>query len=59
MMQRFVSDRSKENLKSSASNTNEDNKEESNEPDYGKDEDQLGEEQEEETTGEITSTTRN
>ena len=51
---RFVSDKSKEKLKSSA-NVNEHGKEESNEPDY--DEDQLDEEQEEEKTREITSTT--
>jgi hypothetical protein len=42
---RFVSNRSKENLKSS----NEVDKEESNEPDYDEDEDQLEEEQGEET----------
>ena len=54
---RFVSSRSKENLKSSTNNENE--KEESNKPDYNEDKDQLEEEQEEET-GEITSaTTRN
>jgi hypothetical protein len=55
---KFVSDRSKENIKSSSSNsnTNEDDKE-SHEPDYDEDEDkdQLEEEQEEET-GEITTT---
>jgi hypothetical protein len=44
---RFVSDRQKEKLKSSA-NSNEDDKEESNEPDYNEDEDQLEEKQEEE-----------
>ena len=46
---KFVSDRSKENLKSSSnnSNTNEDDKE-SHEPDYDKDKEQLEEEQEEE-----------
>jgi hypothetical protein len=49
---RFVSSKSKQNLKSSA----EDDKEESNEPDYDEDKDQLEEEQEEET-GEITGTT--
>jgi predicted transcriptional regulator len=47
---RFVSSKSKENLKSST----EDDKEESNEPDYDEDDDQLEEEQEEET-GEITT----
>jgi hypothetical protein len=41
---RFVSTRSKENLKSSC----EDDKEESNEPDYDEDQDQLEEQQEEE-----------
>ncbi|MFL6363786.1 MAG: hypothetical protein ACJ719_01075 [Nitrososphaeraceae archaeon] len=50
---RFVSQKSKENLKSSTS-SNEDEKEESKEPDYDEDEDQLEEEQEEET-GEITT----
>ena len=50
---RFVSQRSKENLKSSSGNNNEDDKEESNEPDYDEEKDQLEEEQEEET-GEIT-----
>jgi Bacterial regulatory protein, arsR family len=49
---RFVSDRSKENQKSSMSNSNEDENE-SNEPDYSEDE-QLEEEQKEET-GEITA----
>jgi hypothetical protein len=34
---RFVSDRSKEKLKSSCSNGNEDHKEESEEPDHGED----------------------
>ena len=54
---RFVSQKSKENLKrSSSSNTNEDEKEESSQPDYDEeDEDRLEEEQEEETTGEITT----
>ena len=47
---RFVSSKSKENLKSST----EGDKEESNETDYDEDKDQLEEEQEEET-GEITT----
>jgi hypothetical protein len=47
---RFVSQKSKESLKSST----EGDKEESKGPDYGEDEDQLGEEQEDET-GEITT----
>jgi hypothetical protein len=51
----FVSDRSKENLKSSSSSNDEDDKEQSKEPDYDEDEDQLEEEQEEES-GEITTT---
>jgi hypothetical protein len=48
---RFVSQKSKENLKSSTegNNNSEHNKEESNEPDYNEDKDQLEEEQEEET----------
>jgi hypothetical protein len=50
---RFVSQRSKENLKPSPSNSNEDDKE-SREPDYNEDEDQL-EEKEEEETGEMTT----
>jgi hypothetical protein len=50
---RFVSDRSKEKLKSSHI-SNEDDKEESNEHHYDEDKDQLEEEQEEET-GEITT----
>jgi predicted transcriptional regulator len=45
---RFVSQRSKEKVKSD-SDSNEDDKEESNEPDFDDDEDQLEEEQEEET----------
>jgi Trp operon repressor len=49
---RFVSQKSKENLKPNSSSSNES---ESNEPDYGEDTDQLGEEQEEEA-GEITTT---
>ena len=49
---RFVSSRSKENVKSSI----EGDKEESKEPDYDEDKDQLEEEQEEEA-GEITATT--
>jgi predicted transcriptional regulator len=48
---RFVSSKTKENLKSSS----EGDKEESNEPDYDEDEDQLEEEQEEQT-GEIRTT---
>jgi hypothetical protein len=52
---RFVSQRSKEKIKSD-SDSNEDDKEESNEPDFDDDEDQLEEEQEEET-GEISNTT--
>jgi hypothetical protein len=47
---RFVSSKTKENLKSST----EGDKEESNEPDYDEDEDQL-EEEREEKTGEITT----
>jgi hypothetical protein len=43
---RFVSDRSKEKLKSSA-NDSEHNKEESREPDYDEDEDRLEEQEEE------------
>ena len=48
---RFVSQKSKENLKSS----NEGDKEESNEPDYDEDKDQLEEEQEEQTGKAITN----
>jgi hypothetical protein len=51
---RFVSQRSKENLKSSSGNNNEDDKEESNEPHYVDDKDEELEKQQEET-GEITS----
>jgi hypothetical protein len=47
---RFVSSKTKENLKSSSDG----DKEESNEPNYDEDKDQLEEEQEEET-GEITT----
>ena len=47
---RFVSQKSKENLKSTSSSSNDD---ESNEPDYNEDKDQLEEEQEEEA-GETT-----
>jgi hypothetical protein len=47
----FISDRSKEKIRLSSDNSNEDYKEGSNEPDYDKD--QLEEEQEEQT-GEIT-----
>ena len=50
---RFVSSKSKENL-----NSNEGDKEESKEPAYGEDEDQLEEEQKEETR-EINGTTIN
>jgi predicted transcriptional regulator len=46
---RFVSDRSKENLKPPSSSSDEGNKEESNEPDYDEDQNQLEEEQEEKT----------
>jgi hypothetical protein len=46
---RFVSSKSKENQKSSPSDSNESDREESDEPDYDEDEDQLEEEQEEET----------
>jgi hypothetical protein len=49
---RFVSNKSKEKLKSFSNNSNEDDKEEPK-PDYDEDEDQLEEKQEEET-GEIT-----
>jgi hypothetical protein len=49
----FVSQKSKENLKSGSDKGD---KEESNEPDYGEDQDELEEEQKEET-GEITTTT--
>jgi hypothetical protein len=48
---RFVSSKSKENVKPYS----EDDKEESNEPDYEEEKDRLEEEQEEET-GEITTT---
>jgi hypothetical protein len=52
---RFVSDRSKEKLKSRSTNSNSDESdEESSEPDYDEDEDQSEEKQEEET-GEITT----
>jgi hypothetical protein len=47
---RFVSSKSKENLKSSSANSDEDDKEESNEPDYNKDE-VLEEEQQDEFGG--------
>jgi predicted transcriptional regulator len=49
---RFVSDKSKENQKLSPSDSNESDREESKEPDYDKDEDQLGEQEEE--AGEVT-----
>ena len=45
---RFVSQRSKEKIKS-ASDSSEDDKQESREPDYDEDKDQLEEEQKEET----------
>ena len=45
---RFVSQKSKNSLRSSGNN-NEADKEESNEPDYNEDKDQLEEEQEEQT----------
>jgi hypothetical protein len=54
---RFVSQKSKEKLKSTDS-SNEDIKEESNEPDYNEDKDQLEEKQEEES-GEITAAITN
>ena len=50
---RFVSSKTKENLKSSIDG-DEDDKEESKEPDYDEDKDQLEEEQEE-GTGELTT----
>jgi hypothetical protein len=50
---RFVSGRSKERLKSST-NSNEDDREKSSEPNYNESEDQLEEKQEEET-GETTT----
>jgi hypothetical protein len=52
---RFVSQKSKERP---LANSNEGDKEESNEPDYDEDQDQLEEEQEEET-GETTAMTMN
>ncbi|MFL6337520.1 MAG: hypothetical protein ACJ718_00145 [Nitrososphaeraceae archaeon] len=56
---RFVSSKSKENLKTaSSSNSDEHEKEESKEPDYDEDdEDQLEEEQEEQQTTKMTPTT--
>ncbi|MFL6328547.1 MAG: helix-turn-helix domain-containing protein [Nitrososphaeraceae archaeon] len=56
---RFVSSKSKENLKTaSSSNSDEHKKEESKEPDYDEDdEDQLEEEQEEQQTTKMTPTT--
>ena len=51
---RFVSDRSKEKLKSSSS-SNDENHKGLNEPDYDEDEDQLKEDQEE-GTGEVATT---
>jgi hypothetical protein len=52
---RFVSSKSKENLKSPPSNSNENDKEESNEPDYHENKDDLVEEEQEEEAGEITT----
>jgi hypothetical protein len=52
---RFVSSKSKENLRSST----EGDGEESNEPDYDEDKEQLEEEQEGETTGELATATIN
>jgi hypothetical protein len=49
---RFVSQKSKENLKPPSSSSNEDDKEESKEPDYGKDKEQI--EDQEEQIGEMT-----
>jgi hypothetical protein len=46
---RFVSQKSKENLKATSSNSNEGEEEESKEPDYDEGKDQLEEEQEEES----------
>jgi hypothetical protein len=57
---RFVSSKTEVKRKSStAGNSNEDDKEESQEPDYSENEDQLEEEKQEEAIGEITSTTKN
>jgi hypothetical protein len=53
---RFVSEKSKEKLTSSANDSEHDNKEESHELDYDEDKDQLEEEQEEEI-GETTLNT--
>jgi hypothetical protein len=53
---RFVSNKSKEELKPSSCNSTEDDKERSNKPDYDEDKDQLEEKQEEET-GEMNATT--
>ena len=55
---RFVAQKSSEKIKASSGNSNEPGKEESNEPDYDEDKDQLEEEQEGHT-GEITATTTN
>jgi predicted transcriptional regulator len=55
---RFVAQKSNEKIKASSGNSNEHGKEESNEPDYDEDKDQLEEEQEGHT-GEITATTTN
>jgi hypothetical protein len=51
---RLVSHHSKEKLKSSSNDSNEDDKDESNGPDYDEDIDQL-EEKQEEKSGEITT----
>jgi hypothetical protein len=48
------SNRAKKDLKSSVSNSNEDDKEESNELDYNEDIDHLEEKKQEQETGEIT-----
>jgi hypothetical protein len=48
------SNRAKKDLKSSLSNSNEDDKEESNELDYNEDIDHLEEKKQEQETGEIT-----
>jgi hypothetical protein len=53
---RFVSDRSKEKLKLSSNNSNEDDGEQSDKPDYDKEKDQLEEKQGEQAE-EVTTTT--
>jgi hypothetical protein len=55
---RFVSEKSKENLRSSTEGDRED-REESDEPDYDEDKEQLEKEQEGETTGELATATIN